>query len=400
MRKENQLKKKYTIWPFITVCAVAYILMYILFRDSMWTSDTIVHNIFVLRWITDGTGLDPVVTNYPLYHIIMRGLFYVVAKIANGPGIDINIISCYFLATINIVNVIVMRMLLNYIVRAEKTIEKYAVDFLSLASIVFMGIGTFLTNGRYYAIQGAPNAWHNPTLILVRPIGILSIYFFLKCLEKAEKNETFISELVAFSLITLVSCFAKPSYAFVFLPGMGIYVLILLFKDFKRNLKKIGIPMLLAAMPSVVVLLLQFIGISSNSNKMSGVHIYFGGEFRISFWQAVGGTISVMGLIIFVFILLGKKLFLKEPSLAISFFASVVGWFQFYFLVRTGVATGDFFWGYALATNLATIVSVALMAKYEEKKALKVAGVVVFLFQLLNGFIYCYLMIRYGRFWV
>ena len=124
-----------------------------------------------------------------------------------------------------------------------------------------------------YLGQGSPNVWHNPTNNMVRPIGLL--VFGLTAIELARlKEDRFRSSaraaiVIPSALLLVLSTLAKPSFVQIYYPALFLIMLIWLFYSKGANLKHC-LQFFLMCLPSLAVMILQYIRAFYSSNKDAG----------------------------------------------------------------------------------------------------------------------------------
>ncbi|MCR5500317.1 MAG: hypothetical protein K6F31_07985, partial [Acetatifactor sp.] len=192
---------------------------------------------------------------YPLYHITLKAI----AILLGNKYYE----ATYLLNALCVVAAILLiRMFLLFIYPTKEWKERALYDVISVCTVVFVVASGPWTGWRMYARQSAANPVHNPTILFVRPFGILVLFVFLLFLKRYEEKKTYSWQLVMFGLLCLASAIAKPSFAFVFLPAMGI---VILEKMIREKSIHIGILTLLAVLPTMALMLWQFYFISSES---------------------------------------------------------------------------------------------------------------------------------------
>ncbi len=389
--------KNYKIYPFIFLCFVAVVAMAVMFTQVgvyHEQEDFPAHNLSALEiFETPISQMSfPLVMGYPLMHTTLKLLGYVIHTLSFGSlslALSIDIASVALATFFNLLTIILVRFILNKLFAPPNKKTLYLYDFISVSSVFIMGICGYLTNFKFYLPQGGPNVWHNPTFIFVRPFGLLTFYLFILAFEAIKSGKDYKKKLVWFSVILVISCVAKPNYAFVLLPAMGILTLIELSNNFIFKLKTIGIPLLLSVLPAGVVLILQFVYVTGTfaSGNVYTI-IKFGSQFDMSFWLSIRSTLSLLIIPIIVFSFVGYKHVKNNSVYALTLLTVIVGWLQYYFLYQTGESFGDYFWGYGLSSHLAIFVSIGLLFKHSSNKLLTYSIILIYLLQLFYGLQY------------
>lgn len=388
MKRINELKLKYTDVPFWVATVLLGIVWSLLFFRYSCEWDYGPHTDIAKYILFQETEYSQIadmahILAYPLYHIVLK-LIHLLGKVDYGTAMALE------LSLANVLSILLYRKLLKKITKDENS---FLIDFLSIFSMVFMPARCGLNDWRFYAWQCGPNPLHNPTIIFVRPFGILCFLLFLYLFEDFMKKKHLIYA-IAFGVTLFLSVLAKPSWALTFLPAMGIYTLIWMLKV--RNIKK-GLECLLLVSPSLVLMLVQNIYIGNNTSALD-VKIQFGSFAGFGVLESIATTVIMIPSVI---LLLEYKRIISSKAVLLSLLALVVGWIQMYFFSNGG--SGDFSWGYDLAVQMATIV---FLADAFSKKATglwnigkRTLALGVFGYQCIVGIQYMHLVYITGNYW-
>lgn len=388
MSKDNLKKVKYTDTPFWGGTILLTIMWALLFFRCSQEWDYGPHMDiakYILIQEIDFSQIEGVahILSYPLYHVVLK-LIHLLGRIDYGTAMAVE------LSVANICSILLFRKLLTKITSGKNS---YYIDFLSIFSMVFMPARCGLNEWRFYAWQCGPNPVHNPTIIFVRPFGILCFLLFLYLFDNLGKRKHMLCA-GAFSMILFLSVLAKPSWAVTFLPAMGIYTLIWMIKE--KRIKK-GLECLLLVSPSLILLIWQNLFVLSNTVALD-VKIQFGSFAEFGVAESIATTIVVIPVVILLF---DYKRIVSSNVMLISCIALVIGWLQMYFL--SNGKSGDFSWGYDLAVQMATIVVLADMASGKASnswmKIRRVAALVLFGYQCIVGIQYMHLVYITGNYW-
>lgn len=323
---------------------------------------------------------------YPMYHVLIK-LMHLIG------GLDYPFVIALLMIVCNVAAVCCTRQL---IIDLSHRQNSYLVDFLSLFSIIFIVARGPLTHFRYYIFMTGPNPIHNPTYILVRPFGILCFCFFCRLFSYYNANKSAkISDLVGFGTFSLLSVLAKPSFAIVFLPAMGLYTLAAIIKN--KDLW-IGVRTLISVLPSVIILFGQRYYMSTHS-QMLGVDVHFGSFSDFGLADVIMVTICMIPSAL---LLINSQQLRSNVYYQIAFIAYIIGWLQFYFLDNGN--SGDFNWGYAFGTSIFTVVSLSLSLddgqQYKFGKIRIPLAWLLFAYQCLMGLLYLYKVYKFGEYWI
>ena len=277
----------------------------------------------------------------------------------------------------NILSVILYRRLIMQILKVQ--VSSFLIDFISLGSVIFMPVRSWFTDYTFYAVHTGANPIHNPTILFVRPFAIWCIICFLRIFEGSDCGQIKLKDYFGFSVAALLSIFAKPSFAIVFFPAMGI---LCLYNWIKTKNHRFALSMILSIFPSVIALIWQMMYTKAHSSAT---------EFFLVWGGFTGyGTLSILKVTI-AFIpaafLLVKRT--NHWAYLLAWVAFAIGWLQFFTLSNGG--SGDFAWGFMLAMQYLMVTSLALSvadASQRINKYRAAFGFLTFCYQVYVGVIY------------
>lgn len=186
-------------------------------------------------------------------------------------------------------------------------------------------------------------SYHNPTIILLRPLALLQFIFALRCFQRggSMRWQTGIA-----AAVTLLTTFAKPSFAICLLPAMGLAA-------GYRWLKKQAIHWQLFFFgfiaPTIIMLAWQFL-VAYGSPEQSGIFFY---PFGVM--SGLSGYLGIKFLLSILFPLLVAILFFPEAirdfRMVFAWLIFLVGAFYSYFLAEGPPRTldGNFIWSGKIA---------------------------------------------------
>lgn len=201
-----------------------------------------------------------------------------------------------------------------------------------------------------YLGQGSPNVWHNVTLWMVKPFGLLAMLMTIKAIH--DKSTTlFLAAIIA----TLISIFAKPSFVLIFLPAFFVFIL------HRRYFSRRVIRLFLAlSITSSSVLLYQYLNT-------------FGKDAKIVFdflgvWSSQSKNIPVSILsgllfpIVFALFRLRSKM---DDLLLLSWYQVGFGMVLFACFAETGerYLHANFGWSYMIAMSMLYLFSILEFVK-------------------------------------
>lgn len=391
--KDDKLKRYWweevLYWVVLLIVGFSFISFY---KKFLYTNyDNVLHRLFAEKLFNLGMeemaelfgDMPYIARTYPFYHIVLK----VLARLHNW---DYFWASYMTLTIVNIMSMALFRELILLIRKTNKVIERIAIDFLSISAILFVVARSVLTDWRYYDVQCAANPLHNPTILFVRPFGIVAFIAFALIFGKYKDGKSYGMELILFAVSIFLSVLAKPSYAFVFLPAMGLVTLIHMIQT---KTWKVGLQLLAGVLPAGILLIWQFVSLTSVTQAVK-IEVIFGGFTELALLEVFAASIATFPAVIILFSL---KDFKENAYYKTSVLALLVGWLQM-FLLSNGPA-GDFSWGYDLAVQFATVVSIACAMNNPSMSIWrKGIGYLVYIYQVVCGIQYIMLVNDHGNF--
>lgn len=295
----------------------------------------------------------------PLWHLMTYGLVKLLhcrVEIAAGIVSGLLMVITYIIAYFAI----------SKTVPGLESYETAALDLvLHLAGAVYVPF----FNKEPYLGQGTPNIWHNPTTIAVRPVALL-IFVLVSAMLLTCRKEEFEKGLPAgkailTAVLLVLSCLAKPSFVQVFYPAIFTLMIIWLIMYKGRSLK-IALQLLAVCIPSLIVMILQFVAAFYGGNSESG-------GITIAPFVVAGArtpSIPISMLLLLAFPLLMLVISAVKKSLS---WEDALAWLMLFwgliwrlFLAEKGERTyhGNFSWGYMLAVYLVWYCAVRSYLKF------------------------------------
>ena len=177
--------------------------------------------------------------------------------------------------------------------------------------------------------------FHNPPMILLRPVALLLFWGLTGGLIS---KETKFKDYVEIFILAALSVLIKPSYAICLLPASAIFVVILAIKRSKPNLKLYFISFVL---PTVLVLLYQFFyhyGEAGNGiafDPLRAMLLYTPSALLLGFMFLMSIAFPLLNLI------LNFKDVKQENNLIFAWITFIVAALFTYLLTETGALSGD-----------------------------------------------------------
>ncbi|MBI9047730.1 MAG: hypothetical protein JEZ06_24815 [Anaerolineaceae bacterium] len=198
--------------------------------------------------------------------------------------------------------------------------------------------------------------YHNSTVILLKPIALLSFLIGLRVFGY-KKNPLWM--IAAAFVLSVLSPLAKPNYVLCILPALGIFTVIywLQKKDLDWKLLIIGF-----FIPSVGVLVWQFL-LTYTSNEPGIIFAPFG------VWKAYSEYLLPKFLLSIWFPLLVSLVYFnearKDKSMLFAWLNFAFGLFFTYFLAEDGARFihGNFGWGGEITLLILMIVNLGFLLK-------------------------------------
>ena len=230
---------------------------------------------------------------------------------------------------------------------------------LSNALMVIAPLMIFLPFDHLWYIGGYvwPNTYHNPTVLLLKPLAILQFWYSYRALEGRNFSWPVV---LLMALGSLAAAFAKPSYIICLLPALFILVIIYWIKKKPMSLGAIAFGIVL---PSVAILLWQYwMSFSASADS----HIVFS---PFSVMSLYSGNLLPKFILSIAFPAIVTAVYWKE---AIADVKMLLGWVSFgvgtaftYLLAETGsqFQYGNFGWSAEITLFLLFAACVLLIAE-------------------------------------
>lgn len=385
-------KKEYNSNIFYYALLILACIFGVFYAKFVYFSDTPLHTlvsqVILFQDVeVDLAGIMEHIYAYPLYHLFQKMLHLLLC-------VDYNTSAAILLSMTIVCSACLYRKLI-LMLGEENDSFRYFADFIALGAVLFNVARCGLNNWRYYSLQCGANPFHNPTILFVRPFAIASFIYFIKYINTYKHIGNY-KYAILFSILTLLSIAAKPSYAIVFLPAMGIYTLCYMIQN--KDIR-FGIIAFVAVLPSLILLIIQQTWIPSQIEALDDayhVSIQFGGSFQLEGIEVLTSSLVTFPVVILQF---RPSLLKKSPAYFIAVISLIIGWFEMFFIA---FGAGDTSWGYDLAIQFATVISLAITRKYNEKpyrKIINIVAYIVFVYQVWVGIQYLQKMYTLSQFW-
>lgn len=383
----NKLKnKEYSNIPFMLMLTMVMAAQAIIIYKLAGWGDYDSHNnvaryLFVHELTWEECSWEIGIFPYPLYHAILK-IIHMISHL------DYEICTAMLMVLCNFVSIMLVKEIMKKV--CGNNAESYFIDFISIFSIIFLSCRGPWTGWYFYDTIDGPSPIHNPTIIMVRPFMLWTLLEFCELIKKYNLNSKVdTKKLVMFAIGSLLAAAAKPSFAVIFYPIMGIYVFVKMIKNADIML---GVKLALAILPSVLLLLFQYWWISTLTEKLDTT-IHFGSYTHLSTAQVFIVTLTMIPVPLILFNYNRLK---EDIYYLVAVGGFVCGWLQMYFLDQG--PDGNYAWGYSLAVFFLTFISMSEMISDRNKtKRIKfLVCLAIFIYQAFVGVLYLYFLYKNG----
>jgi hypothetical protein len=214
-----------------------------------------------------------------------------------------------------------------------------------------------------YRGQWSPNPWHSPTQIASRPFMVLLAHLVPAMLAGGLGRRGWLGVLSA-SVLLLVGTFIKPTFTLVFIPALGLYVLLR-----HRSRSNAYLKAFLAVLPTLVVLGLQYVQTYQTGIDETGIRPGIGVRF-LAGWRQHSSCVPFSILLAWAFplalLIARPRRVLASNHLSFAWICLIVATLQGTLLMEGGRSLPDanFFWGYMLSLQLVFIYTAVEAMKW------------------------------------
>lgn len=304
---------------------------------------------------------------HPLWH-------YIVRIIADLFQISFQHAAILFTPLLVVSIFIIINKILEFTLKNESrttTTKQYTLLFFSLALLISSAIYLPFFNKYIYLGQSACGVWHNVTLLMVKPLAFLSMFFTVLYIQTKE-----IKYFTLGILLTTTSIFAKPNFIIMFLPSLYLFILYYIYKQKDTPLKKsyniktifdtyryVFIYLFIITLISIGILISQFLTAFGENNPGNSKVIF---DF-LGVWSLYTPNIIVSILLtfmfpFFVFIFINHK---KSDMYVLSIIMLVVSMVIYSCFAESGSRYdhGNFAWTVHIAYHIFFVFSIVEFLK-------------------------------------
>lgn len=251
------------------------------------------------------------------------------------------------------------------------------------------------------------NVFHNPTMILLKPLALLSFGYAVTAIDNHERLQKF-SWLLC-GMTTIACALTKPSFTICILPAMALLILYRLFtkKSLSKNMLLFGF-----FLPALLVLALQF-RMTYGSSQIQGV---YSGSSQIIFaplavMQAYSSWLPAKLLLSLTFpltlLLCYFRSVTKDTGLLLGWLAFFFGAAYTYLLAESGprMLQGNFSWSAQIALFILFVNSARFLfghersAKTADRNKFYLCNGVLFLHLIFGIIFYVSEYLHTERYW-
>lgn len=386
--QDEVYRKKLDFALFLLCSTTIFAITYHVVISRYDHSDFILHAQTATMFLEKGLFSLLRETSYPIWQLLIAGISVLLgAPIEVGAAIGTGLL-----------NVLSYLFIYRYLVQDNQKRKRWILVLTSL----FMLIGPLYMpwfNSDVYLGQGTPNIWHNPTTLCVRPFAVITYMLIIKILDKYESGEAIGKKnWLLLSGFVLICNLAKPSFFQILVPGLGIYLLILL-ANTKGKAFLFCVKIVVAFIPSAMVILLQFVisfMISGSAGEGNGIIISWFEVLRAYTPDLPTSLFLVFAFPTYVLITNYKELRNKDVQLTLYMF--IAGFLEAAMLAESGYRRlhGNLTWGYMLAIFFVYMTAFKYFIKknreydYEsiKERVIVAIGWVLLILQLFIGIYY------------
>jgi hypothetical protein len=196
------------------------------------------HIQYAANWLTNGYPPEPL--PHVGYHLLLMSMYRLM---------PISDIALYALLINFAVYIVLAVWLYRYLLTSITDTPVTAPWVLALFTVSLMLVAPIsiftLANQNAYFGYFASHVYHNPTSLLMKPLGCLQFVFAMQALTG---RKTSLGWLLALTAVTVAAVFVKPNYTIALLPPLALVALYRLYKRQPISVFPLGYSALLAGL--------------------------------------------------------------------------------------------------------------------------------------------------------
>jgi hypothetical protein len=268
------------------------------------------------------------------------------------------------------------------------TIINWAICILSISLLIITPVNILAIYDQclYFGYIGI-TTYHNPTIILLKPIALLHFYYTSNVFDKTKKHDA--RTILILTILSVLSALAKPSYGIILLPAIGLFIIC-------RIIRKHYIDWLLlfagVMMPLIITMAWQYVFTYSSGSNSHVIFAPFVVMSKFSNYLLPKFILSILfPLVVLCFYF---KEVLKENILILSWMIFSFGVFYTYFFAESGPREfdGNFLWSGQIGLFILFVTLIMfLVKKFSEGRLSGVKAYILvsfFMFHVIAGVLF------------
>jgi hypothetical protein len=296
-------------------------------------SDFGTHNQYALDLLI-GNKIPTLNLTHPLYQIIIDGVIWITRS-----KLDADHASIYLMVLCQAISALIVYLWMGS--RGSRFSELFRI-VLSVGVVIAAPVMALQpVDGKFYfGYIGLVN-FHNPTIILLRPLALLMFILFVDSIDKPKRSPWLIPTT---AFITVIATLVKPNFSIIFIPVLVIWCGINIIRHVKTDWKFILFGYIV---PGVIILFFQYLYTytSVNGSVTKILLLPFAVESGASDYLPLKFILSIFFPLVILCIY--KKDYLKDRINLLATSAFLLGVLQLYLLAESGnrLGAGNFRWG-------------------------------------------------------
>ncbi len=392
--------KKHITSISLLVGLIGCIFFPILYHVAMFpVPDYLIHTELMQGMFESKTIMIP----HFLYHILVYGIYVL-------SGINFKISSLIVSFFSYLLLSFVLYRLFYVALKPQKLYQKNTIPFilfftLSMMLVTPVTILNWLNGGLYSGYVGI-NVYHNPTIIILKPLALILFICITKIYHSPENNDRY--NIIIIAIFIILSTLAKPSYLICLLPASIILAIYRQIKDLPVNWSMM---ILGSIIPATIVLGWQYYITYSSQQMMVEQSTIIFAPLQVIQMQSSG--IMPKFLLSIPFPLYIYSAYFehakKDISLNLAWLVFAFGCFYKYFLAESGerMIAGNFGWSAQITLFILFVISMlffirhtSILEKLHNWRQIKMTmwgGIMIYSLHLISGigwYFFCLISVR------